>query len=168
MVTVTKSILPLAHLQTQMIGYFSIRGYVVVNHSEIKGALIPLLKRKIMERSKSILVVEDQLLVALDFENQLESFGYSPINNAADYRQAIKKINDTKPDLILLDIMLKDGPTGFNIAKVAREKNIPFVFVTASTHTSFFKRAEKYHPEAILHKPVDMQELRKTVDKLFN
>ncbi len=141
---------------------------VVRNHSKGPGAFIPLLKRNMMEHSKSILVIEDQLLVALDFENQLESFGYSPINNATNYSQAIKKINDTKPDLILLDIILKDGPTGFKIAKVARDKNIPIVFVTASTNSSFFRKAKEYQPKAILHKPVNTEELRDTVDKLFN
>ncbi|HKB86861.1 MAG TPA: response regulator [Ignavibacteriaceae bacterium] len=121
-----------------------------------------------MEHSKNILVIEDQLLVALDFENQLRSFGYSPVNNATNYRQAIKRINDTNPDLILLDIILKDGPTGFKVAKVAQAKNIPIVFVTASTQTSFFKKAKEYHPKAILHKPVNTQELKHAVDKLFN
>ncbi len=120
-----------------------------------------------MENSKNILVVEDQLLVALDIEKQLESSSCHPVNNAATYAQAIEKINATHPDLILLDIILKDGPTGFRIAKVAKEKNIPVVFITASTQEDYFRRAEKYEPKAILHKPIDENKLREVVQKFI-
>ncbi len=123
--------------------------------------------RDYMKQAKKILVVEDQLLVALDIENQLESFGYASVNNATNYLQAVQRINENPPDLILLDIILKDGPTGFNIAKVANEKKIPVVFVTASTHKSYLERAKKLHPKAILNKPLNESKLRETVERIM-
>ncbi len=121
-----------------------------------------------MKNSKNILIVEDQLLVALDIKRQLESSGYSAENNATTFAQAFKKINDTHPDLILLDIILKDGPTGFRIAKVANERNIPVIFVTASTQEAYFRRAKKYNPKAILHKPLDENKLKEAVKQIIS
>ncbi len=100
-----------------------------------------------MQNSKNILIVEDQLLVALDLEKQLETSGYYFVNNATTYAQAIEKINDTHPDLILLDIILKNGPTGFRIAKVANEKKIPIVFITASTRRIISERLKNSSPK---------------------
>ncbi len=121
-----------------------------------------------MKNVKNILVVEDQLLVALDIENQLKSFCYASIYNVSDFPQAVRKINETNPDLILLDIILKDGPTGFKVAQIANERNIPIIFVTASTQEDYFKRAKEYHPEAILHKPLDEKKLKETLQSIIH
>jgi len=120
-----------------------------------------------MKNVKNILVVEDQMLVALDIETQLMSFGYAAINNVSNFTQAVRKINETNPDLILLDIILKDGPTGFKIAQIANEKNIPIVFITASTQEDYFRKAKAYRPEAILHKPLDEKKLKETVKSII-
>ncbi len=120
-----------------------------------------------MEKVKNVLIVEDQLLVALDMEKQLASIGSAQINNASNFPQAVKKINETKPDLVLLDIILKDGPTGFKVAEIANKKNIPVVFVTASTQEDYFRMAKEYQPEAILHKPIDENKLKEIVQKII-
>ena len=121
-----------------------------------------------MKHVKNILIVEDRMLVALDIEKQLMSCGYASINSVSNFPQAVSKINETNPDLILLDIILKDGPTGFKIAQIANERNIPIVFVTASTHGDYFRRAKAYRPEAILHKPLDEKKLKETVQSIMH
>ena len=84
-----------------------------------------------------------------------------------DYDEAVRKINDITPDLILLDIMLKDGSSGYKIAHYANQKAIPVIFITASTHASDYRMAEGYNPAAILHKPVSEDQLKETVENIL-
>lgn len=121
-----------------------------------------------MKDKKNILVVEDEMIVALDIEHQLRSRGYRTFNHAASYEEAVKKINNINPDLILLDIILKDGSTGFRIADYARRRGIPVIFITASTHISDYKEAQRHRPAAIIHKPVDEHLLQESVKRVLN
>lgn len=121
-----------------------------------------------IKEEKNILVVEDELIVALDIEHQLRSDGFRGFNHAASYEEAVRKINNNNPDLILLDIILKDGSSGFRIAEYANKKGIPVIFITASTHISDFRKAQSYNPAAIIHKPVDEHLLKESINRVFN
>ena len=65
-----------------------------------------------------------------------------------------------------MDINLKDGPTGFNIAELANDKNIPFIFVTASINEPYYGKAKSYHPVSIIHKPLVDHELKYAIESL--
>lgn len=125
------------------------------------------MKDTMMKGKKNILVVEDEMIVALDIEHQLQSNGYRTFNHAASYEEAVRKIDNINPDLILLDIILKDGSTGFRIADYACTKGIPVIFITASTHISDYRKAQSYKPAAIIHKPVDENLLNESVKRVF-
>lgn len=119
------------------------------------------------KEEKNILVVEDEMIVALDIEHQLQSNGYKSFDHAVDYEEAVRKINYNNPDLILLDIILKDGSSGFRIADYARRRNIPVIFITASTHVTDFQKAQSYKPAAIIHKPVDEYLLKDSINRVL-
>jgi len=60
----------------------------------------------------SILVVEDESLVAKDIQNRLKKFGYNVPAIATSGEEAIKKAGEFSPDLVLMDIRLKGKMDG--------------------------------------------------------
>ena len=119
-----------------------------------------------MKRTKKVLVVEDEAIIALDIELKLQSWGYTTCNHINSFKKASETIQFFRPDLIILDINLKDGPTGFNIAELANDKNIPFIFVTASVNESYYSKAKSYQPVSIIHKPLVDNELKYAIESL--
>lgn len=79
-----------------------------------------------------ILIVEDELLVALDLEASLEDLGYAPVGIAPDAQSALK-LAELKPQLALVDLNLRDGLSGPDIgAALARDHGIRVLFMTAN------------------------------------
>jgi len=80
----------------------------------------------------SILIVEDEILVALEMESILHEHGYHIVGIAADLADAISYA-DSKADLALVDLNLRDGLTGPEIGKrLAHEHGTNVLFVTAN------------------------------------
>ncbi len=79
-----------------------------------------------------ILIVEDEMLVATELEAILEDLGHAPVGIAPDLDTAIS-LADSRIDLALVDLNLRDGLTGPQIGKFLCEKcNITVLFVTAN------------------------------------
>ncbi len=79
-----------------------------------------------------ILIVEDEYLVAADLEAALEERGYETVGIAPDLLAAMA-LAPERPDLAIVDVHLRDGPTGPEIAeRLSREHGVPVVFVTAN------------------------------------
>ena len=72
--------------------------------------------------NKSILIVEDEVLVAKQIERQLIKHGYDSAGIAIDYTGAIEKLKDQKVDLVLLDININGSKSGIDVAKYLNEK----------------------------------------------
>lgn len=56
---------------------------------------------------KSVLIVEDDVIVALDLQPRIEKMGYNVLGMVASGRKALNKITETRPDLVFMDIVLK-------------------------------------------------------------
>lgn len=77
------------------------------------------------------LIVEDEIFVALDLERILEDRGYDVVGIAADRQEALA--HGARCDVAFVDINLRDGPTGPEIARtLASEHGVKIVFVTAN------------------------------------
>lgn len=77
------------------------------------------------------LIVEDEILVALDLERILTDAGYRVTAIAADRPAAIEAARECS--FALVDINLRDGPTGPGVAQtLAREYGVKVIFVTAN------------------------------------
>lgn len=81
--------------------------------------------------SARILIVEDEILVAADMEATLEDLGYAPVGIAPDLASAIA-LAACRPDVALVDLNLRDGPTGAEIGARLGQHGIAVIFVTAN------------------------------------
>jgi two-component system, response regulator PdtaR len=80
-----------------------------------------------------VLIVEDEVLIALELEGLLAEAGHVPVGIAATSAEAVRLGQDLKPDVALVDIHLADGPTGVEVARslVALDATA-VVFMTAN------------------------------------
>ena len=72
-----------------------------------------------MNRAR-VLVVEDERIVAMDIQGQLENLDYDVVATAASGEEAIRKAKNTIPDLALMDIRIKGGMDGIEVAQHLR------------------------------------------------
>jgi CheY-like chemotaxis protein len=78
---------------------------------------------------QDLLLVEDDPIIALDFEDTIIGLGVTTVRTAASVARALKTIEDRAPDFALLDVGLVREKS-FAIAERLAELNIPFAFVT--------------------------------------
>jgi signal transduction histidine kinase len=111
-----------------------------------------------------ILIAEDELIVALDLKSELGDFGYEVVGLVTSAAEAVRLTEETRPDLVLMDIQL-DGPTDGIAAgeEIRRRWQIPVVFVTANGGQEIVSRAKAAGPYGYVTKPFRANELNATV-----
>jgi len=116
-----------------------------------------------------ILVVEDEGIVAKDIENRLQRFGYDVCEPVATGEEAIAKVNELKPDLVLIDIRLRGIMDGIAVAQVLHHNfDLPVVYLTANTDERILNRALATKPFGYIIKPFREQELKITIEITLN
>lgn len=112
-----------------------------------------------------ILVVEDEGVVALNIQTNLENLGYHVPITLASGEEAILEIEQNRPDLVLMDIMLDGEMDGVETAGRIRERfDIPLIYLTASSDHDTLRRAKVTEPYGFLIKPLDSRELYTTIE----
>lgn len=115
--------------------------------------------------SISILVVDDERIVALDIKGTLETLGYQVCAVANSAETALKAAETHSPDLILMDINLKGEMDGIAIAHVFNAKYAtPVVFLTAYSDRDTFERAKSSNPYGFILKPFDARKLHSAIE----
>ena len=103
-----------------------------------------------------VLVVEDESIVAMDLKNSLKVLGYEVVGTAPTGEEAIAKANQTRPDLILMDIILKGEMDGIQASETIRAHlDIPVIFLTACADDKTLQRAKITEPMCYLLKPFE-------------
>lgn len=112
-----------------------------------------------------ILIVEDQSIVAMDIQNRLKGLNYIVTGTASSGAGAVKKAEETSPDLVLMDIMLKGDMDGVQAAEEIRYRfGIPVVYLTAYADSNTLQRARVTEPFGYLLKPFQERELHSTIE----
>ena len=118
-----------------------------------------------MGNNPRILIVEDQSIVAMDIQNRLTNLNYIITGIASSGAGAIKKAEETRPDLVLMDIMLKGDMDGIGAAQQIRTRlNIPIVYLTAYADANTLQRAKITEPFGYILKPFEERELHTTIE----
>lgn len=112
-----------------------------------------------------ILIVEDEFIVAADLQMRVRHLGHEVAGVATNGEEAIRKAMEMRPDLLLLDIQLKDGIDGIAVAKrVQKQLDVPIVFMTAYSDSETLQRAKQIGPCGYVLKPFEERELRTTLE----
>lgn len=119
-----------------------------------------------MADKHKILVVEDEAVVARDIEQTLTRLGFEVVGTAQFANEAVAKVSETKPDLVLMDISLQGKRDGVDAAQIIAERSqTPVVFLTAHTDKATVARAQGIAPAGYLVKPFNRDRLRDTINK---
>jgi len=107
-----------------------------------------------------ILVVEDESIISLQIRTMLRSMGYSVCGNASSGQEAIDKAGETRPDLVLMDVILKEAMDGIEAARQLRARfSIPVIFISGCADNETRQRARGVGQFAYLTKPFSEREL---------
>ena len=104
--------------------------------------------------NSKILIVENERLIADDIKQQLEDLGYDVVGISGDGEDALKKAGESKPDLILMDIILTGDVDGIETAQQINELySVPFIYLTAYYDDEILERASLTQPAGYITKP---------------
>ncbi len=113
----------------------------------------------------SVLVVEDENIVAKDIANRLRHLGYQVSGMAGSGEEAIRMAEASKPDLVLMDIMLRGSMDGIQAAEIITVKQeIPVIYLTAYADEKTLHRAKRTDAFGYLLKPFEERELHITIE----
>ncbi|MBN2159864.1 MAG: diguanylate cyclase [Spirochaetes bacterium] len=107
-----------------------------------------------------VLIVEDEALIAQDISVTLQNFGYQVVDTVATAEESFEAVKEKKPDVVLMDIILKGDIDGIQAAeKIRTEHNIPIIFLTTYSEGSIIERATTQIPYGYILKPFRGKEL---------
>lgn len=113
----------------------------------------------------NILIVEDESIVAKDIQHSLKKLGYTVVGMCSIGEDAIRTAEEVKPDLVLMDIMLKGDMSGIEAARQIREKfNIPIIYLTAYADESTLSKAKVSEPYGYIIKPFKEIDLHTSIE----
>jgi PAS domain S-box-containing protein len=111
-----------------------------------------------------ILIVEDEPIIALDLEQELVDFGFEVAARAQSADEALMAVEESLPDLALMDLHILGSVDGVETAKLLRDAyQIPSVFLTAHSDDRTVSRATQEMPYGYLTKPFQSRELKATI-----
>jgi AmiR/NasT family two-component response regulator len=117
------------------------------------------------EHSPKILIIENQLIIAADVSLQFSKLGYEVIGINTSVADAMKTIENNRPDIILMSIGIQENPNGLDTACLIMDKfQIPVVFLSSNTDKNAFKRAIEVQPYAFIPKPFDKKDLQRGIE----
>ncbi|MFA4876431.1 MAG: response regulator [Methanoregula sp.] len=112
-----------------------------------------------------VLVVEDEALVAADIQEILERLGYDVPVVVPSGEEALAVIPNVHPDVVLMDIYLKEGMDGIQCAMIIRDTwDIPVIYLSAFSDSSTVKKAKETTPYGYLLKPFEGEQARASIE----
>ena len=112
-------------------------------------------------KSTKVLIVEDESIVARVISQELTFLGYIVTGIATSDVAALASVRDQKPDIVLVDIVLKGSKSdGVSLAANFRQEfQLPVIYITAHTDDATLERAKNTEPYGYLIKPFNERDL---------
>lgn len=115
--------------------------------------------------NKTILVVEDEIVIAMDLQATLIDLGHAVPEIVTSGEAAIQAALRLHPDLVLMDIHLSESLDGIDAAaEIIRRLDIPVIFLTAYADDETLQRASQTAPYGYILKPFEARELRANIE----
>jgi DNA-binding NarL/FixJ family response regulator len=116
--------------------------------------------------AETILIVEDEVILAMDLDVTLSLMGYTVCGVALSGESALKLAEQHRPDVILMDIKLHGKISGIEAAAMIKKKyNSRIIFLTAHADENTKSEAMKIDPSAFLQKPVKKHDLNQSIQE---
>ena len=115
-----------------------------------------------------LLIVEDELIVALGFQMRFQKMGYEVCETVSNGNKVISIVEKENPDIILMDINIQGERDGIEIAKEIKSRfNTPVVFQSGYFNPAIKKRVNTINHSGFFEKPVDVNSLHKAFQKVL-
>ena len=153
-------VLNLTPLPRQAFLLMALEGFSEEDAAAILDCDIATLRRLVDESGREIaaeiatdvLIIEDEVLIAIDLETLVESLGHRVIGIARTHAEAVKLAQAKQPGLILADIQLADGSSGLDaVNELMRSFKAPVIFITA--YPERFLTGQRPEPAFLISKP---------------
>lgn len=113
----------------------------------------------------TILIVEDEIIVGRDLQRALQRMGYEAPVIATTGAMALAQAVSLRPDLVLMDIVLKGEMDGIQTAEaLARQQDVPVIYLTAHSDAHTFSRARLTRPSGYVIKPFQEKKLSEAIE----
>jgi PAS domain S-box-containing protein len=118
-----------------------------------------------MNKKASIFIVEDELIVADDIRETLKNMGYSVLGIAKSGEEALEKVKELHPELVLMDIHLAGNMDGIETAGLIHTQfDIPVIYLTAYADNNLLERAKVTEPYGYILKPYNDREIQSVIE----
>lgn len=116
---------------------------------------------------KKVLIVEDELVIAMINQKLIENIGFSVIDSVTTGEEALEVCAQETPDLILMDIMIEGDLDGIEtINRIRQNQPIPVIFITGNSDKNVRTKAENVENSAFLVKPINQQLLENSIQQI--
>jgi len=133
--------------------------------AEDANRLLDSAGREIAEQvATSVLIIEDEPIIALDIESLVRDLGHEVTGVARTHREAVEMVRARAPGLVLADIQLADGSSGLEaVNEILTQINTPVIFITAFPERLL--TGEKPEPAFLVTKPFRPETVKATISQ---
>lgn len=117
----------------------------------------------------NIYIVEDDELLSMMLERMIIKMGYSVVGKSQTGTDAITSILSIDPDLVLMDINLKDEIDGIQVVEtIKKNKEYPIIYITGNSESVIRNRADQFGYHDFIVKPASFDVLQESISKVRN
>jgi CheY-like chemotaxis protein len=122
-----------------------------------------------MATNKSVLIVEDDLILNLLYESYFERLGFETEGELVYGKTAIEMTKKIEPDLIVMDISLEGELNGIEaMTEIRKFSDVPVIYITGNSDPMHVKRAKETDYLDYLTKPIEFEDLKKSLEENFD
>lgn len=120
------------------------------------------------KEQKKVIIVEDDLILNLLYESYLERLGFETEGELVYGKTAIETAKKIDPDLVIMDISLEGEIDGIDaMLEIRKFSDVPVIYITGNSDPYHVERAEETNYLDYLTKPIEFDDLKKSISKHF-
>jgi len=121
-----------------------------------------------MKLSKKAIIVEDNLILSVLYENYLKEMVFKTVGEIKDGESAIRLVKKYNPDVIIMDINLEGEINGIDaMHEIRKFSEVPVIFITGNSDPKTIHLAKEIAHSHFLIKPISEEKLKRAVDKMY-
>ncbi|MBC8183495.1 response regulator [candidate division KSB1 bacterium] len=118
-------------------------------------------------KNGTILIIEEEVIIAMEMKMRLEAHGYEVVSLAKSAEDGVRLATKLRPDLILTEIIFKGELEGINaVSRIKKLYQTPVIYLTTLSYLETDPRITATKPDGFISKPVDDEKLFKAINKI--